>query len=198
MRIHHILISAALLAIATAQSWASEHANRSKYVGQEQRAIKSLSPDDIAQLKRGDGWGLAKVAELNGLPGPAHVLELQDELDLSAEQTQQIQAVYDSMKTDAIFLGGQLIKLEAALDERFQSGLPTEDELAGILDGIETIRSALRFVHLSSHLKTPGILTEQQVAAYYKLRGYGAGNPCDDIPQGHDPVMWKQHNGCEQ
>ena len=35
----------------------------SKYVGEENRKIKSLSPDDVEELKKGGGWGLAKAAE---------------------------------------------------------------------------------------------------------------------------------------
>ena len=38
--------------------------------------IKSLSQDDQSALLAGRGMGLARPAELNGYPGPAHVLEL--------------------------------------------------------------------------------------------------------------------------
>ena len=41
------------------------------YAGLETRAIKSLSDEDIAELRRGGGWGLALPAVLSGLPGPA-------------------------------------------------------------------------------------------------------------------------------
>ena len=51
----------------------SKESYRSPYAGQENRQIKSLSANDIQELKRGGGWGLAKAAELNGLPGPAQV-----------------------------------------------------------------------------------------------------------------------------
>ena len=53
------------------------------YAGQDTRQISSLSTSDIDALKKGDGWGLAKPAELNGYPGPAHVLEFADQLSLS-------------------------------------------------------------------------------------------------------------------
>lgn len=58
----------------------------SKYVGEEHRTIKSLSSDDINELKKGGGWGLAKVAELNGVPGPAHILEMEQKINLTHEQ----------------------------------------------------------------------------------------------------------------
>ena len=37
----------------------------------------------MADLRAGRGMGLALAAELNGYPGPAHVLELADKLDLA-------------------------------------------------------------------------------------------------------------------
>ena len=48
----------------------------SPYAGQQTRAIKALSPEDLAGLLNGEGRGMAKAAELNGYPGPVHVLEL--------------------------------------------------------------------------------------------------------------------------
>ena len=51
----------------------------SPYAGEEAREIRTLSEEDIRQLKNGEGWGLAKAAELNGVPGPAHLLEIADQ-----------------------------------------------------------------------------------------------------------------------
>ena len=58
----------------------SAPAQHGPYAGEQQRAIKSLSEKDIADLQAGQGMGLAKAAELNGYPGPAHVLEHADAL----------------------------------------------------------------------------------------------------------------------
>lgn len=196
MRMRCVLISATLLAVVGTQGCATEHAHKSQYAGQQTRTIKSLSPDDIAELKRGGGWGLAKAAELNGLPGPIHVLELKDDIALTAKQTENIQALYDGMKTQAIESGERLIKLEQALEKRFQSDPPTDEELAMMLDEIGKTRTNLRFIHLATHLKTPLILSKQQIETYNSLRGYGTGDPCKKIPKGHNPAMWKKHNGC--
>jgi len=54
---------------------AAQQAHPSKYAGQETRAIKSLSSEDIAELRRGGGWGMARAAELNGVPGPSSGIE---------------------------------------------------------------------------------------------------------------------------
>jgi hypothetical protein len=60
--------------------------SQSPYVGQESREIKALSPQEISDYLSGKGMGLAKAAELNGYPGPAHVIELAAELELTPEQ----------------------------------------------------------------------------------------------------------------
>src|SRR5689334_17464381 len=52
------------------------------YAGQQTRTIKALSPADVAALLKGEGMGMAKAAELNGYPGPLHVLTLSQELKL--------------------------------------------------------------------------------------------------------------------
>src|ERR1700757_2891750 len=56
------------------------------YAGQQKREIKALSEEDVAGYLGGAGMGYAKAAELNGYPGPMHVLELGDRLELTDEQ----------------------------------------------------------------------------------------------------------------
>lgn len=169
----------------------------SKYAGEENRTIKSLSADDISELRRGGGWGLAKSAELNGVPGPAHLLELKNEIPLSPEQVAEIETLYEEMKAKAIEQGERLISLERGLEKHFQDRTITEDILQSSLAAIAETQRDLRYTHLATHLKTPGILTEEQIAAYNKLRGYGTPDPCAAVPTGHDPAMWRQHNGCK-
>ena len=55
---------------------------KSPYAGEHKRSIKTLSKHDIEQLQNGKGWGMAKAAELNGVPGPAHILEMKAEIDM--------------------------------------------------------------------------------------------------------------------
>src|SRR6266849_3579115 len=45
------------------------------YAGLQTRPIKAISEQQIADLKAGRGMSLALAAELNGYPGPKHVLE---------------------------------------------------------------------------------------------------------------------------
>ena len=168
----------------------------SPYAGQESRLLKSLSQEDIAELRHGRGWGLAKVAELNGVPGPAHLLELKNEIPLSAGQASAISAIFEGMRADAIAEGERLITREQALDEAFRARNITNESLRKMLADIEESRSVLRYIHLAAHLSTSALLTEDQIARYDALRGYGS-DICANTPQGHDPKMWREHNGCE-
>ena len=176
----------------------SAHDHTSKYAGLETREIKSLSADDLQQLREGQGWGLSLVAELNGVPGPRHVLDMSQELGLDQEQVARLTEVFDRMKREAIPLGEALIRLERELDVYFAAGRGDRQELEAMLDAIGEVRSSLRFVHLAAHLETPAILTPQQIAAYVRLRGYDSDGPCAAVPPGHDPRMWRQHNGCPE
>ena len=165
------------------------------YVGQQHRQIKSLSSDDIRELREGGGWGLAKAAELNGLPGPVHVLEMKEAIHLSDEQGVKILAIYNDMKKNAIDLGKTLIELETELDRQFADRTITRSSLEQMIGHIEKVKAELRYVHLSAHLVTPEVLTAEQIALYNQLRGYSK-NPCENIPQDHSKEMWKRHNGC--
>ena len=73
----------ALLAVLLVSSAASA---QTPYAGMQTRGIKALSDSQIGDLQAGRGMSLALAAELNGYPGPLHVLELADKLGLSAEQ----------------------------------------------------------------------------------------------------------------
>lgn len=172
-------------------------AYESKYAGEQHREIKSLSADDIQELRKGGGWGLAKAAELNGVPGPAHILEMQEKIHLSAEQKAQIQALYQHMKKEAVDLGEQLIALETTLNTHFSDNTITEALLETTVRDIENVRAKLRIAHLSTHLKTPDILTPEQISLYNKLRGYNTKSACDNVPEGHNAKMWKKHHGCQ-
>ena len=62
---NRIPIVLALVPLFAAASGQTAGIRASPYAGQETRTVKSFSPEDIAELRRGGGWGLAKAAELN-------------------------------------------------------------------------------------------------------------------------------------
>ena len=142
------------------------------YAGLEARAIKALSEQQIADLRAGRGMGLALAAELNGYPGPIHVLEMADSLNLSGEQRARVQELFSAMKTEAIPLGEKLIAQEAELDKAFASKTITAVTLAASTDAIGATHAALRQAHLKYHLLTIEVLTPIQIQRYAELRGY--------------------------
>lgn len=151
-------------------------AGHQPYAGQDQRRISSLSPADIKALEAGEGWGLAKPAELNGYPGPLHVLELADELDLTDDQRKAVEDSFQRMKSAAIVLGKKLVDAERSLDEAFKSGDMNVSTLETLLALSSQARAKLRDVHLTAHLETTPVLNEAQAKRYQTLRGYGDGH----------------------
>ena len=164
-----------VLAFVTVSVALSDHAGGagpSPYAGEEARPVKSLSREDIAELERGGGWGLAKAAELNGFPGPLHLLDLKDRVPLTPEQVEAVSEIYKRMRVAAIAEGERFLAAEQALEDAFRAGTVTEESLQATLADIERRRARLRFIHLSAHLGTPELLTETQIARYAALRGY--------------------------
>jgi Spy/CpxP family protein refolding chaperone len=196
MRIAIRLIIAATLTLVSA-TYIAASTLTSPYAGEEARVIKSLSAKDIDDLLNGRGWGLAKPAELNGVPGPAHLLEMKSEINLSVEQVSAIEVIWSEMNQNARRLGEHYVALERELNEQFATGQITSDTLKTLLLKIATVQTELRYTHLFAHLQASPILKPAQVALYNRLRGYSSDDPCLNIPEGHDPNMWKKHNNCE-
>jgi Spy/CpxP family protein refolding chaperone len=147
------------------------------YAGMQTRPIKALSEQQISDLNAGRGMGLALAAELNGYPGPSHVLELADKLELSSDQRTQVQALFASMKAEAQPLGSKLIAQETELDKLFASRAITPDTLKASTTAIAITNGELRETHLKYHLSTAAILTPTQMQRYAELRGYGTDQP---------------------
>ena len=197
-----IMIIGVLLVIALSilHPHATSSSVLSPYAGQETRAIKALSPADMQGLMAGEGTpfdGMAKAAELNGYPGPRHVLDAADELGLDAEQKAKVEALYEEMHDAAVPLGQQIIAKETQIDNAFKDWTVKEATLEQMVTESATLYGQLRFVHLRAHLAMMDILTPEQVEKYKELRGYTSDeDPCLSVPEGHDPVMWMAHHGC--
>jgi Spy/CpxP family protein refolding chaperone len=164
-------ISAALLLISAAAN------AQTPYAGMQARPIKALSEQQVADLGAGRGMGLALAAELNGYPGPFHVLELADKLDLTAEQRASVQGLFDSMKAEAVPLGSKLIEQEADLDRQFAGHTVTPDSLKASTAAVAATQGALRETHLKYHLSVAALLSPGQMQRYAELRGYGGQAP---------------------
>jgi len=149
-------------------------AGHAHYAGWESRDIKALSPSDVEGLRAGRGMGLALAAELNGYPGPLHVLELGDKLELTPSQRAATEDLHRRMKAAAIAAGEEFVSAERDLDRLFAAKTASPQQLTEALDRVARAQARLRGTHLQAHLEQVRILTPEQVARYNKLRGYGA------------------------
>jgi len=147
------------------------------YAGQESRDIKALSPDDVQAYLAGKGMGFAKAAELNGYPGPSHVLALSSQLGLTPEQQRQTRSLFEAMEAKAMRAGAPLVDEERKLDRLFATKAITPDLLSAALAHISELQAQVRAAHLEAHLAQLRILTPEQVALYMQLRGYTSGEP---------------------
>jgi hypothetical protein len=154
------------------------------YAGQQARQIKALSDDEIVALQKGDGMGMAKAAELNGYPGPAHVLALAKQLALTTDQLEHVTAIFERMSAAAKSLGNELIGREQGLDRFFANGEITPARLTTEIIAIGELNGRLRSVHLAAHLETRDLLRSDQIALYRKLRGYDESG---STPHHHQP-----------
>lgn len=147
-------------------------AQTSPYAAEAPRAIAALSDEEIAQLADGAGMGFALTAELNGIPGPRHVLELADSLHLDNAQRALVADVFTRMQAEARELGTEILARERELNALFADG---NTEM-----GVVEVRSVelgrlygrLRAVHLNAHLETSALMHPVQVRRYAELRGY--------------------------
>jgi Spy/CpxP family protein refolding chaperone len=159
---------AALTAIATPLAQHDQHHTAGKPGG-----TSSLTAEAVQQLLNGEGMGLAKPAELNGYPGPRHVLDLRKELALTADQEKRVEAIRQQMLDRAISLGKQIVDAETELDAAFTSGKASERDLESRMQAIARLQGDLRLAHLRAHLLTKPVLTAGQVKTYYEHRDSG-------------------------
>ncbi len=194
-----IVISGFVIMYSNIQNSSHDVDFTSPYMGEETRGIKSLSQDDINGLKKGAGTpfgGMAKLAELNGYPGPKHVLDLTLQLELNEIQIEQIDNIYQNMKFEAVILGEKIITVESQLNKKFSDGSINENHLQEKIHESAEYYAELRNVHLQSHILMMTVLSSDQIQKYGELRGYSLEDPCEYIPEGHDVKMWKLHNNC--
>jgi Spy/CpxP family protein refolding chaperone len=157
-------------------SWGATAFAQSPYADQKDANIKALTEDEQSALLDGQGMGFAKAAELNGYPGPRHVLDLAAPLELSHTQRVATEALFERMRADARRTGTDLVEAERTLDALYATRSATPERVGRQLANIESLRARLRGIHLNAHLEQASLLTKQQVALYARLRGYDGGH----------------------
>lgn len=162
----YAIFLASFLAVTTA------YAQHQPYTGQQERDIKAMSPDEVKQFLSGAGMGYAKPAELNRFPGPMHVLELADKLDLTSEQRARTKTLMDSHKAEAREIGRKSVESERAIEMLFRSGKLDDTALAKSVREAAVLEGEYRLAHLETHRRMRALLSDEQVARYVRLRGY--------------------------
>jgi Spy/CpxP family protein refolding chaperone len=135
-----------------------------------QHAYAQSIPQDRAVLENSEGAGMAAYAEFNHYPGPKHVLELGEKIELSEEQEKDIESIIEEMAEKARATGESIIAREIELEQAFRSGKADRNSILILSRTIGTLRGELRAIHLAAHLQARDILTKEQIATYYILR----------------------------
>jgi len=161
------------------------------YAGQADVGLKGFSDEEIRGLLNGEGMGVAKAAELNHYPGPRHVLDLENQLHLSATQRAETQKIFDHMHEEAVRLGKIIIEKEEELENLFASNGIDSNKWNTLVREIARLQGELRLTHLQAHLAMKNILSPEQIKNYDLLRGYGPKTR--EMPRHHhpDPLLHK-------
>lgn len=139
-----------------------------KPAGNESR---TLAAAEVEGLLQGRGMGMAAVAEMNGYPGPAHVLELKEELQLTPDQRFATSRLLGLMQGQVRALGQRIVEAEQQLDAAMSEGRLSREQVRQHIQNIASLRSQLRYTHIDAHLQQQKILKPEQIARYYELRG---------------------------
>ena len=180
-----------LVALSIVAAAVSVHAETAPgpYAGQQARSIKALSETEVKSLLDGSGAGFARAAELNGYPGPAHVLELSAQLRLDASQEKATRELLDAHKARARSLGIELVAAEGELDALFSQKQADSVAVDRATERVGLLQAQLRAEHLKTHLSQTALLRPDQIHAYAILRGYApdtaAAGPSDPARASH-------------
>jgi len=147
----------------------AQHVQQAQAVSKNEADHHAFLQLEREALEQGQGFGMALAADRSGYPGPKHILELREQLRLTAEQGAAVTSLMAAMKEKAQPLGRQILGAEKQLEELFRAGR-SEAELREETYRIATLRAQLRWVHLETHLKARKLLTPEQLAIYQQIR----------------------------
>lgn len=142
----------------------------------ETAPASGLSEEQRTKYLNGEGMGFAKPAELNHYPGPRHVLDNADKLQLSSDQLAQTQALFQEVHTRAQALGKQIVAREDELESLFRDQHADLGRVSSLTAEIGRLQGELRALHLSMHIRERAVLSAGQVAKYDSVRNYMPGS----------------------
>lgn len=168
---------------AVAGAWGVAEARQqspyaAQHAGVDDPLLKHLTLAQIEGLRSAKGLGLAKPAELHGMPGPTHALELAERLELTDAQRGATQEAYERMRERAIPAGRRVLDAERRVGA-VMAARPTviDGDGARALDAAADAWRDLARIHIEAHAAMVTILTPEQVARYGELRGYTEAAP---------------------
>ena len=99
-------------------------------------------------------------------------MDLRSQLNLSTQQTKEIQAVFEQMQSRAKSLGQIIIAKEQQLSDAFALGSINSTELEKETNQLGQLYGKLRKTHLQAHLSVTPLLSSEQIQKYNEIRGY--------------------------
>ncbi len=133
--------------------------------------LGGVSEQEKEALLKGAGLGAGMIAMMNGYPGPKHVLEMGDELELTAEQRESIGTIYGNVKAKSVELGTELVEKDEALAALFTSGSVSTGDVEKLAREIGELQGRVRAEHLNAHVETFDALTPAQREQLSSMQG---------------------------
>src|SRR5689334_22194907 len=159
----------ALFTAASSVSWGQhEHGHAGGH-----QAAEACSAEFDKVVAEGRGFGMAFAADQNGYPGPLHVLELKDRLQLTVDQETRMRALLEAMFAQSRPRDAKLAEAEARLRRLFAADSADDAGVRAAVADAEHARAELRLAHVLTHLRTRELLTEHQRRTYQQLRWGG-------------------------
>ena len=133
--------------------------------------LGGVSKQEKEALLKGAGLGAGMIAMTNGYPGPKHVLEMGDELELTAAQRESLGKIYGNVKARSVELGTELVEKDEELTALFASGSVSTGEVEKLSREIGELQGRVRAEHLNAHVETFDALTPAQRETLSSMQG---------------------------
>lgn len=133
--------------------------------------LGGVSEQEKEALLKGAGLGAGMIAMMNGYPGPKHVLEMGDELGLTAKQRESIGKTYGKVKAESVEFGTELVEKDEKLTALFASGSVSTGEVEKLSREIGELQGRVRAAHLNAHVETYDALTPAQREQLSSMQG---------------------------
>jgi len=133
--------------------------------------VRTLSRQQYDTYLKGEAAGeMAAVGEMNHYPMPDKVLQLSNQLDLSAVQIKKITEINDVMHRRRVQIGGSIISNEKMLDSLFKYRKVSDGNLIFYTNRHGLYQGELKNAILQACLATEKLLSPQQIAKLEALQ----------------------------